>query len=160
TLTGRLVLAHEITHALQDQNFELLELGVEDHENGDRQLALMAIIEGDATLLMSEYMIEHASPFGLLSELPSLLTMSQEELDRAPVAIRESLMFPYLRGVQFFMDLAGRVPADDDDAEPFAVALQPGWRSRVFLNPPISTEQIMHPEKYLRGEAPEPIDPF
>jgi hypothetical protein len=154
---GRMVLAHEIGHALQDQNFGLGRMGVMDADDSDRSAALMALIEGDATLLMGEHLAREGSPLAMLGELPKLAMMDQQKLETAPAAIRDSLLFPYLQGVAFLQALGGRT-RQHPDASPDRM-LEPSWRNDLFLAPPISTEQILHPEKYLANEKPASIAP-
>ncbi|OPZ08995.1 MAG: hypothetical protein BWZ08_00766 [candidate division BRC1 bacterium ADurb.BinA292] len=156
---GRLILAHEICHALQDQQFGLAEMGVEDTGNADRSLATLALAEGDATLLMGEHMARYGNPLSLFSNLPDMMLMNQEQLNRAPRAIQRELLFPYLDGMRFFEELNGRLPADSEHAG--QVADSPAeWRNWVWLDPPVSTEMILHPEKYLARELPVEIEPL
>ncbi len=154
---GRLVLAHEITHALQDQNYELVEMGVEAEGDSDRALAALSVAEGDATLLMSEYTVRHGNPVSMLKDIPAMLAIDQTELNAAPEVIRQSLLFPYLSGMAFFQALAGRTAANPGGGRSYM--LDSAWRNEVFEAPPISTEQIIHPEKYLAGEKPESVAP-
>jgi hypothetical protein len=130
--------AHEFTHALQDQYFDLRTLAPKHPDNDDRALALQALIEGDAVLSQ---------------RLWSQLRMSQDEINQlgqggadsklfsAPLFVREQLLFPYGDGFNFVRQMyqtsGGHVGVDD-----------------VFRNPPDSTEQILHPEKYTAREKP------
>lgn len=154
---GTIVLAHEICHALQDQNHDLQAMGIEDSSDADRQMAALAIAEGDATLLMGEHMVQTGSAMSFLGMLPAILSGSQQQFNAAPQGIQQSLLFPYLRGMEFFQALSGRTPSHPTRR---VSALDAAWRSDVFNEPPLTTEQVMHPEKYLRrelpGEVPEP----
>jgi hypothetical protein len=152
---GRMVLAHEIDHALQDQNFDIETMGADKPGNDDRSAALMAMLEGDATLLMGEVVARDANPLSLLAELPKMALVDQSKLAEAPVAIRDSLLFPYLNGMAFFQGLGGRTRRHPDGG--LARLADPSWRNDVFLDPPVSTEQILHPEKYLANERPAEI---
>lgn len=154
---GRMILAHEICHALQDQNHPLQELGVEDSENSDRALAVLSIAEGDATLLMSEYLAQYGNPFSLIADLPRMMAMDQQKLNNAPPAIQQSLLFPYMQGMQFFQHLNGRTRThpQGDRAD---LQTDSAWRAEVFSDPPESTEQILHPEKYLTRELPGDVE--
>lgn len=151
---GQMVLAHEICHAFQDQNFSLLDMGAEDADDSDRALAALAIAEGDATILMSEHFAKYGNPLDLFRFLPSMLSMDQEKLNAAPAAIQESLLFPYLDGMKFFQSLRGRLPggAQRTGAYPDAA-----WRMAVFKRPPLTTQQILHPELYLSQKMPAKI---
>ncbi len=152
---GRMVLAHEITHALQDQNYSFKGLGLEETGNDDRSTALLSIAEGDATLLMSEYLAQSGQLFGLLFDLPKMLTMDQAKFNASPQAIQQMMLFPYLGGMEFFTRLNGRTRQLPDSPPRMT---EPAWRSEVFEDPPDSTEQIMHPEKYLAREMPVEVE--
>ena len=134
------VMAHELTHALQDQHFNLRRFEKWPKGNSDAELAAHALIEGDATLAMTLY-IAH-NPLGALSFLKSMKAgmAASQQLDRAPRALRESLLFPYLEGSEWARELYKRS----------------GWLSvsRAFTELPKSTEQILHVDKYLANEQP------
>ena len=153
---GRIILAHEITHALQDQNFDLIAMGVEDMSQSDRAYAVLSVAEGDATLAMSEHLAQYGNLASVLGDLPAMLSMDQEKLNAAPQFVQQSLLFPYLEGMKFFQTLAGRTRAGDqgDRSGPYS------WRNDVFRDPPETTEQIIHPNKYLARELPLEIDPI
>lgn len=137
---NRIVLAHELTHALQDQNFGLLKLPLETKDNDDMALAASALVEGDATMAMAEYMLQNLSLRVLRDNLAGLMTQNMEQLQKAPRYLRETLIFPYLRGQEFCAALGGY------DAI-----------SAAFKEPPKSTAQILHPEKYLATPREDPI---
>ena len=134
------IMAHELTHALQDQHFNLRRFEHWPKGDSDAELAAHALVEGDATLAMALYVANN--PLRALAFLKSLGTtgMSTEELDKAPRALRESLLFPYQDGEKWVSALYKRG----------------GWNevSRAFTTLPQSTEQILHPEKYFAHEAP------
>ncbi|HSP64497.1 MAG TPA: hypothetical protein VLQ90_16020, partial [Pyrinomonadaceae bacterium] len=134
------IMAHELTHALQDQHFNLRRFEHWPKGDSDAELAAHALIEGDATLAMALYVANN--PLVALAFLKSLGTtgMSSVELDKAPRALRESLLFPYQEGEKWVNALYKRG----------------GWNevSQAFTTLPQSTEQILHPEKYFAHEAP------
>jgi hypothetical protein len=134
------VMAHELTHALQDQHFNLKRFEKWPKGDSDAELAAHALIEGDATLAMTLYMQKH--PLVALAFIKSLGSQetSTEQFKRAPRALRESLLFPYEAGSNWAT----------------AVYRRGGWNmvSEAFTKLPQSTEQIMHPEKYFEQEAP------
>lgn len=136
----KVTFAHEFTHALQDQHFPLDDLTADAATQGDRALARTALIEGDATLLMSLWSQEHLSFAELLQLVGLAIGPNQAGLDGVPVIVRESLLFPYQVGLTFVMDLQ----------------LQGGWEAvnAAFAVPPDSTEQIIHPEKYAERDEP------
>lgn len=136
------VYAHEFTHALQDQHYDLEALDPEENSD-DASLAVTALIEGDATLSMQQYALAHLSADELFEMLSESGDLKSPILDRAPDIIQAQLMFPYEAGLVFVQALYqdGGYEAVDD----------------AFLNPPRSTEQILHPERYLAGEQPLPV---
>jgi len=136
----RPVMAHELTHALQDQHFDLRRFEHWPKGDSDAELAAHALIEGDATLAMVMYIT--SNPMRALTFLKSLGGMGVEtkELDQAPRVLRESLLFPYQEGLNWTR----------------ALYKDGGWQevSQAFTTLPQSTEQILHPEKYFAHEAP------
>ena len=92
------VMAHELTHALQDQHFNLKRFEKWPKGDSDAELAAHALIEGDATLAMTLYMAKH--PLVALAFIRSLGAQeaSSEQFKHAPRALRESLLFPYEAG--------------------------------------------------------------
>jgi hypothetical protein len=135
------VMAHELTHALQDQHFNLRRFDKWPKGDSDAELAAHALIEGDATLLMQYYIMRN--PLRALAFLKSIEASgsgSSELIDKAPRALRESLLFPYQQGMEFVSQLFKR----------------DGWKlvSQAYTELPQSTEQILHPEKYFAREAP------
>jgi len=138
SIMDEITMAHEITHALQDQHFNLVEPPLEnDDYNGDNNLAVLSLVEGDAMTTMVKYAKEYVDLNKLLQEELAGADIASEELDNAPVYIQRSLMFPYEEGMAFVSALeeSGGEPAVDN----------------AFRNPPLSSEQIMHPHKYIQG---------
>ena len=137
------VMAHELTHALQDQHFNLKRFESWPKGDSDAELAAHALIEGDATLAMTLYMARNP-----LIALAFMRTLSgqeaaSEQFKQAPRALRESLLFPYEEGSQWATQLYKRG----------------GWEivSEAFSKLPQSSEQILHPEKYFSYEAPQKL---
>jgi hypothetical protein len=133
--------AHEYTHALQDQNFDLSSLKLDETGEGDRGIARLSLVEGDATLVMTLWQIQHLSQVELLQLIgQSLNPEVTGSLDAMPAYLRESLLFPYTAGLAFVQ----------------ALQATGGWGTvnDAFTNPPASTEQVLHPEKYAAHEAP------
>ena len=143
---GVIILAHEFIHALQDQHFDLHALLEEAEENWDwdADLALTALVEGDATLAETDYVVRFIDLADILdldfAEIERLMT----ELEEFPEALQQELSFPYEAGADFASALF--------DEE--------GWVTinNAFDAPPTTTEQILHPEKYLAGEAAHEIE--
>ncbi len=134
------VMAHELTHALQDQNFNLRRFENWPKGDSDAELAVHSLIEGDATLAMTLYMAKNPLvAFAFMRSLGSSSTAS-DQFKQAPRAVRESLVFPYEQGLEWCTQLYKKG----------------GWNlvSRAFTKIPQSTEQIMHAEKYFTYEGP------
>jgi hypothetical protein len=137
-------LAHELTHALQDQLYDLSAMQEAIEDDDDMLLAFSALVEGDATLLMFAEMDEGTditemdpnalrATFRIMNWLLPLA--GGESMRKAPAIFRETLIFPYFDGLLFVLELA---------AEEGWLAVDAAYRA-----PPLSTEQILHPEKYL-----------
>ncbi len=137
------IMAHELTHALQDQHFNLRRFEDWPKGDSDAELAAHALIEGDATLAMALYVA--SNPFRALAFLKSMgaTGIATEELDKAPRALRETLLFPYQEGMNWTRVLYKNG----------------GWKqvSDAFTTLPQSTEQILHTDKYFAHEAPVKI---
>ncbi|HXK19392.1 MAG TPA: hypothetical protein VNG33_16390 [Polyangiaceae bacterium] len=135
-------LWHELVHALQDQHYDLTRLSDWQPDMGDSQAAVHALAEGDATSAMIDGMLKPRGATAL--EVPEGLMRAQSVLGSAalsapPVLVR-SLLAPYVDGLLFTNYLRSRGG--------FA-AVDEAWRS-----PPTSTEQLLHPEKFLAHEPP------
>ncbi len=134
--------AHEFTHALQDQYYDLNKLAPKHPDNDDRSLAVKALVEGDAVLIQRLWVQENLTQ----AELGQLGQGAEDSaLTSAPLFIREQLLFPYGDGFNFVRRLyqtGGGYPAVD----------------AVFQNPPDSTEQILHPDKFRTREKPVAVD--
>jgi hypothetical protein len=137
------VMAHELTHALQDQHFNLKRFEKWPQGDSDAELAAHALIEGDATLAMTLYMAKN--PMVALAFMRSLGTqqIALEQFKQAPRALRESLLFPYEEGSAWATQLYKRG----------------GWEmvSHAFAKLPQSSEQILHADKYFSYEAPQKL---
>lgn len=143
----RMMLAHEITHALQDQAFTLKNFPIETKTNDDLALATAALVEGDATMLMTMWYMQTLSEGfdwrSLFQDLASMFVQNTEQLAAAPAYFRETLLFPYQGGNEFVMAVYGHGGYD-------AV-------NKAFLKPPVSTEQILHPNKFVPNRE-DPIE--
>ena len=161
------VMAHELTHALQDQTVGLekwmkkgdKDLGetkkdptAADIENDERDNAREAVVEGQAQAMMFQYAL---APVGRsIADSPELVEAMGEEsvtgtpntkvFNEAPIFMKESLTFPYSYGMEFVVKLMQKSGKEKAFAE-------------VLRNPPHTTRQIMQPETYLSGEKIEPM---
>jgi hypothetical protein len=144
----RMVMAHELTHALEDQHFQIETWLKAARPNDDAELAREAFLEGSAMAAMVDYLLQGTGKS--VNEMPefdpSLLTGDigdSPSMKKAPPFIKDALVFPYFAGMKFT-----------------AAALKPaGWSAigKVFKNPPVSTQQIMHPALYKSGYVPEKV---
>ncbi len=144
-----IAMAHEIDHALQDQHFDLEKFMTADKKDGDATVARQALVEGDGTALMLEYVYQTSglkgSPWAddkMVQMLTSTmnLTSGGDMLSKVPLYLREELIFPYTAGLGFVAHFRKLSPWQRID--------------RMFKKPPRSTEQIMHPAKYEQDERP------
>ena len=142
----KMLLSHELTHALQDQNFDLQKFPLKIKDNDDLALATSALVEGDATVLMTRWYVENIDPSKMLGDLGAMFGQDTTKLRAAPAFLREMLVFPYQQGQSFAMSLyvAGGTAAID----------------AAFRNPPTCTKDILHPELFLKQRAtPEHMEP-
>jgi hypothetical protein len=136
---------HELTHAVQDQHFDLETLPIELTDNDDVVMAAKAVVEGDATFVMFDAM---ARAMGQSVDAMTSQGMGSASMPfggrtaQAPEYLRASLVFPYLAGLTFVTRVrrAGGWPRID----------------ALYGDLPASTEQILHPEKFLVGERDVP----
>ena len=145
-------LAHELSHALADQHFNLEKFMEETPSNDDENLAHTAVVEGQASWLMLAFELKKAGqdPQPDAATLKMLADSSKDSmqeypvLKKSPLYIQQSLLFPYTRGILFFD----------------AVYKKLGQRAfpEVFLNPPEDSAQIIHPERYLAHVTAEDVD--
>jgi hypothetical protein len=140
------LLVHELAHALADQHFHL-ERYIRKESNDDGAIARMAVMEGQASWLMAEYLARRSGQS--LKTSPALLEMMTRAetaaeqypvLAGAPLYIQESLLFPYTAGIRFQHALVEQ--------------LGQAAFSEVFRNPPLSSQHILHPELYRKGLKP------
>jgi len=138
-----IVYAHEYTHALQDQHFGLKRLLGADM-NADQAIAARALAEGDATLIMGAYAYTNVTDSELEYMGYRAAFVKREVIDAASPALGVLTFFPYLEGTRFVLALWSNGQ---------------GWSkvNAAYNAPPASSEQIMHPEKYLAHDAPRPV---
>lgn len=136
---------HELDHAIQDQHFSIQSIEKRVGSDFDRQLAAQSLLEGDATAVMTDYIMDLTgqSVDNRPPEAPGRSEFfGSPAIDKAPRFLKESLTFPYLQG-QFFVE---------------TLRWNEGWEgvNRAYKNLPQSSEQIMHPQKYPK-ERPQPV---
>jgi hypothetical protein len=142
------VLAHELSHALADQNFNLARFIRQGRKSDDGASARLAVMEGQATWIMSEYLARKSGQS--LKDSPALVAMMSNlsesgagqypVFESAPLYERITLVFPYTKGMLFQN----------------AVFQRDGLASfeEVFRKPPVSTQQILHPDRYFANTKP------
>lgn len=148
----RPVMAHELTHALVDQSFNIDTWIKSARPNDDAELARDAVSEGSAVAAMVDYALRDRNigvrdlPDVTQTMGPSVLAEMAKDprLSKAPSIIGDELLFPYLAGTTFTQEF---------------LKAHSGWGDLklIFENPPVSTQQIMHPNLYLKGVKPESI---
>jgi hypothetical protein len=144
---AKIVLAHELTHAVTDQRFDLTRADrlAAGTAREDELAAYSGLVEGDATLTMQRYLAERLTPAEQADAGLVAATQRTPERDAAPAVIRESMLFPYQEGLRFVRVLYQ----------------QGGWEAvnDAYRDPPTSTEQLLHPERYLRDrDQPQRVE--
>ena len=141
------VYSHEFTHAITDQNFDFAAMGHSPcNQDAQRCAAVDALIEGDASLLMEQWWQQYAGPQDyrdIQMYIPPLFMFNQPNQFPPPFAGLDA-SFPYQQGKAFVKVLYDRGNWAEVD--------------QAYQNPPSSTEQILHPEKYFAGEEPINVD--
>lgn len=146
------VMSHELTHALEDQSFDVDPWIKAARPNDDAELARDSVSEGTALAAMLDYSLrdQHLSVREIGDVTALIRPGAIEEMDKdsnlakAPLVIRDSLLFPYLAGTSF--------------SQQFLKA-HTGWEDLhlLFERPPVSTQQIMHPDFYLKNVGPAKV---
>src|SRR5258708_15300324 len=137
----RMTYAHEFNHALQDQYYDLNKIAPKHSASNDRSLAVHALIEGDAIMLQTLWAQTNLSQDDLV-QLARGSASSDDTLARVPLVVRTELLFPYIDGFNFVRQVyrqGGNDYALLDD---------------LFKNPPQSTAQLLHPQKYQNPVQP------
>ncbi len=144
---AKLTYAHEYTHALQDAAFGLDSLETDAVGEDDRGLARVALIEGDATVTMLAWALQHMTP----QELGEIGSGPIPDTADVPDWMMSQLIFPYLAGQEWVIALM---------AESGGTPLAPEYEAvdAAFADPPDSTAQIMHPELWFEGVEPTDVD--
>ena len=136
--------AHEFDHALQDQKFNLTSIVGEAKDQGDRTLARTALVEGDATLLMSLWALKNLTPAELITIAGASDPASQAALDAAPPILKETLMWPYTQGLSLTQSA-------------YQTSASFAGVDALWKNPPDTTEQLLHPDKLASREPAVPV---
>jgi len=141
---ARVIMAHELTHALDDQYHDLDGTMKSFEGNTDAALAHHAIVEGSGMALMALWVQKNLGSLSMKEIMQAQASMGSDAVEAAPPFVWKPLMAVYLRGESFLRRtnvwslIASAVRMDDIE--------------QAFLEPPRSTEQILHPVKYWKDE--------
>jgi hypothetical protein len=148
----REVMSHELTHALEDQSFDIDKWIKAARPNDDAEMARDSVSEGTALAAMVDYALRDEKigvrdipDVTALIRTGAIAEMDQDpNLSKAPIYIRDALLFPYLAGTNF--------------SQQFLKA-HTGWQDLhlIFERPPVSTQQIMQPDLYLKNVSPSQV---
>jgi hypothetical protein len=161
----RPVMAHELTHALQDQSFNLEKMSKHDEEvekhglddldelvrNDEDSTCRSAVLEGQAMIVLLDYVL--APQGGSVEKTPQVVDLMQASMDKsrgspvfdsAPLLLQEELAFPYRQGMQFIRDL-------------LVTGGKPLAYTGVLGRMPETTREIMEPKEYLAGHRVPPL---
>jgi hypothetical protein len=142
-----LTYAHEYTHALQDQNYDI-DKGLQYNDetcdlDTERCAAIQSLIEGDATLSEFSWFQNYATTEDQQQIIEYINSLDSPIYDSAPAFLQDDFVFPYNMGLSFVQFFYGQGGWDAVDA--------------LYQDPPVSTEQILHPERYP-ADKPIPVD--
>ena len=143
-LVNDMLLAHELTHALQDQNFALQDKLDNLKSNGDAEMALKSVAEGDATIAGFAYVagrMDNSVADTLASSMKNLPEIFAAQSKDTPEGIGYPLIFQYSEGVRFVSEAYKRG----------------GWKAvdALYSRPPRSTQQLIDPSLYFE----HPLEP-
>jgi hypothetical protein len=136
TPEAQVTYAHEFTHAMQDAAFDTGKGHQAQGDDDDAALARLALEEGDASVAMVQWATQHLSP----EQLATIAATPLPDTSGVPEWMVRQLEFPYLAGAQLVTQLWA----------------SGGWEAvdAAYEEPPASTEQVLHPDKFTGGEAP------
>src|ERR1700761_7699909 len=141
-------LAHELSHALADQHFDLEHFMEDTPSNDDENTAHTAVVEGQASWLMIAYELKHQGqkPEPTAEMLKAVADSGEGSmtdypvLQKSPLYIQQSLLFPYAEGTMFFDAVYKKMGKAAFEA--------------VFKDPPVDSSQIYHPARYFEHLKP------
>ncbi|MBW3616066.1 MAG: hypothetical protein KY439_12285 [Actinobacteria bacterium] len=137
----RVTLVHELTHALQDQHFDITRADLDDRDDESSQ-ALTGLVEGDAVRIERTYLDT------LPLEQQKAIEAEEAEFSggidpSTPEVLLQLVGFPYIVGPRFVEEI-----------------IAAGGQARLdaaFASPPTTSEQLLHPDRYLAGDGPQPV---
>jgi hypothetical protein len=144
-------LVHELVHALQDQEFNLRKY-VESKAGSDADMARMAVVEGQASWVMTEYVMRQSGRSLATSRFLAVAAAAASRVEAqdypvfssAPLFLRETLLFPYTWGMLFQQSVIEKYKS--------------AGFAEIFRRPPTSSQQILDPEVYFAGRKPTKPD--
>lgn len=138
----RSVIAHELTHALEDQNYDLAALA-KKARNEDHATAITALIEGSATVVMLAFLSREENEQVAKRQLEKNESQRVERVGIAPSFTQRTLVLPYILGFTFL--LRGKPWGWITEGGVYLSDLE-----RAYARPPDSTRQVLHPEQYWK----------
>jgi len=144
TPMNQIILAHELRHALQDQHASVHGIIPKDvGDFDDRRMAFLSLLEGDATLVMGQFLSRRIQGAELPAPDLSDFAFPVSPMPGTPAVLRDQMVLPYVIGTPFARELRSAG----------------GWDAvrRAWSRPPESTEQVLHPEKFQAGERPREV---
>ncbi len=138
------VIAHELTHALEDQNYDLLAVQKNADGDADRATAIRSLIEGSAMVVMFAFLSREQGQKEAKAKVEKSQSARADPLKIAPTFTQRSLVLPYLLGFSFLLH-----------GKPWDWAFGNGVLitdiAKAYRDPPLSTREILHPEQYWGG---------
>ena len=144
-------ILHELVHAVDDQQFNLRRF-VKGARESEQQLARLAVVEGQASWVMTEWVMRQSGRSLRGNRLLAIATVSSTRFEAeqfpvyesTPLYFREVLIFPYTDGLLFQHDMIEQLGTDG--------------LKQVFQNPPETTQQILQPYLYVNRPTPSPAE--
>ncbi len=137
----RVTFAHEFVHALQDQQYDLARLRAKPSVNADQSLAVQAVIEGDAILAQQLWTTTNLTP----AEIATLTPPRIDPPSPLPAVTRAEQRFPYVYGPRLAIEAYRRWGGY-------------GGVAHLLSEPPASTAEVLHPDRYFTGPQPVEVD--
>ena len=144
-------IAHELVHALEDQHYDLETLLLSRKGDSDSAAALHSVMEGSALAIQQMWMVDSFTPEQWV-EVQTASTAQSEGLYSSPEYLWKPTMAAYMAGIQFL--------SSADGAGLGLGGIDPTILDKAYVNPPTSTEQLLHPELYWgeQRELPRPLE--
>ena len=137
--------AHEFVHALQQEHYDIHSRGEKLQDNSDKSRAFRALVEGDARLSEALYMFRYLDEQEIAAAQEPQGDSGTQVLASAPHVIQRLVTFPYFEGTNFVYSL-------------FLTANDWAPVNQAFQDLPLSTEHVLHPEKYQSREPPVAVE--